>query len=126
MMPSFANPVYLWMLLTLSPLMLLRLRAHRAGRRGTPGLVAERLRKELIIGASPWLRWLAFSMHLLALTFIVLALARPQWGYQEVATESEGRNIIIAVESFFPMILSLKIKSAFIINSINLTNENKD
>jgi len=99
MMPVFANPVYLWMLLALVPLLLLRFRAHRLSRRGTPGLVADRLRNELIIGSTPWLRWLAFSLQALALTFIVVALARPQWGYEKVATESEGRNIIIAVDT---------------------------
>ena len=99
MMPSFANPVNFWMLTALIPLLLLRLRAHRLSKKGTPGLVAERLRKELIIGSTPWLRWLAFSLHALALTFIVVALARPQWGYEKVATESEGRNIIIAVDT---------------------------
>ncbi|MFK5921207.1 MAG: VWA domain-containing protein [Verrucomicrobiota bacterium] len=99
MMPTFAEPVYFWMLLALIPLLLLRLRAHRLSRKGTPGLVAHRLRNELVIGANPWLRWLAFTFHCLALTFIIVALSRPQWGHEEMPTESEGRNIIIAIDT---------------------------
>ncbi len=99
MMPTFAEPVYFWMLLALIPLLLLRLRAHRLSRKGTPGLIANRLRNELVIGANPWLRWLAFLLHCLALTFITLALTRPQWGHEEMPTESEGRNIIIAIDT---------------------------
>lgn len=98
-MPTFAEPVYFWMLLALLPLFLLRFRAHRLSSKGTPGLVATRLSKDLVIGANPWLRWLSFTFHCLALTFLVVALARPQWGHEEVVTESEGRNIIIAVDT---------------------------
>lgn len=99
MMPTFAKPDFLWMLPALALLLLLRLRAHRISSQGTPGLVAERLRGELVIGATPWLRWLGFLMQTLALALVIVALARPQWGYEEVATESEGRNIIIAVDT---------------------------
>lgn len=99
MMPTFAEPVYFWMLLALLPLLLLRLRAHRLSRQGTPGLVAQRLRGQLIIGTQPWLRWLSFCLYCLALACIITALARPQWGHEEVATESEGRNILIAMDT---------------------------
>lgn len=99
MMPTFAQPDFLWMLPALALLLLLRLRAHRLSSQGTPGLVADRLRGELVIGATPWLRWLAFLLQTLALALVIIALARPQWGYEEVATESEGRNVIIAVDT---------------------------
>ena len=99
MMPTFAQPDFLWMLPALVLLFLLRLRSHRLNGKGTPGLVADRLRSELVIGATPWLRWLGFLLQTLALALVIIALARPQWGYEEVATESAGRNVIIAVDT---------------------------
>jgi Ca-activated chloride channel family protein len=90
----FASP-YALFLLGLLPLM-----AYLRGRRpaavlahsglaavaGLKPTLALRLRR-----AIPWLKWLA-------LVFMVVALARPQWGVRQNTVLSEGINIILAID----------------------------
>jgi Ca-activated chloride channel homolog len=90
----FASP-YALLLLGLLPLI-----AYLRGRRpaavlahsglaavtGLKPTLALRLRR-----AVPWLKWLA-------LTLMVMALARPQWGVRQNIILSEGINIILAID----------------------------
>ncbi len=99
MFPTFANPEWLWCLLLLPPLAGLRVWSHWRAKTGTRGLVSPRLAKELVVGSRQWSRWIVFAMQLLALALLVLALARPQWGFEIAETESESRNVIIAIDT---------------------------
>ncbi len=96
---NFANPIWLWGLLALLPLVLLRLWSHLRAAKRLPGLVSPRLHRQLITGSSQFQRWLSFSFLALSLGFLLLALARPQWGFEETETESEGRNMLIAIDT---------------------------
>jgi Ca-activated chloride channel family protein len=96
---TFANPEWLWCLLLLPLLLLLRARSHWRARRGVAGLVSPKLTKDLIQGARQWSRWIVFCLNLCALSLILAALARPQWGHEEVDEESESRNVAIAIDT---------------------------
>jgi len=96
---TFAQPVWLWGLLALVVPVLLRIRAQLRGSNHLPGLVSPRLRHRLVTGASEALRWTWHLCLLAALAFVILALARPQWGTEVVETESRGRNLIIAIDT---------------------------
>jgi Ca-activated chloride channel family protein len=96
---SFATPIWFWALLALLPLIGLRLRAQFSTRKQLPGLVSPRLQSQLISGKGQAQRWFVFFLHALAFASIVAALARPQLGFDEVETETEGRNLIIAIDT---------------------------
>ncbi|MDF1860254.1 MAG: VWA domain-containing protein [Verrucomicrobiales bacterium] len=96
---SFATPIWFWALLALLPLLGLRLWAQFSTRKQLPGLVSPRLQSQLISGKGQAQRWFVFFLHALAFTAIIAALARPQLGFDEVETETEGRNLIIAIDT---------------------------
>lgn len=99
MFPTFAQPEWLWCLLLALPLAGLRVWSHWRSRDGANGLVSPRLTRELVVGARQWTRWVTFSLQLIALTLIIVALARPQWGFEVTEAESESRNVIIAIDT---------------------------
>lgn len=96
---TFGAPVWFWGLLALLPLLLLRIRSHFTATRSLPGLVSPRLRMQLVTGRGQLVRWTSFFLHSLALAAIITALARPRMGFEEVETETEGRNLILALDT---------------------------
>ncbi|MCB1206764.1 MAG: VWA domain-containing protein, partial [Verrucomicrobiae bacterium] len=96
---TFAHPVWLWGAVLIVPLAALRLWAHlRAGGR-LPGLVSPRLAHRLINGATQSRRWTIFCLQAVALLGIFAALARPQLGFEEIESETEARNLLIAIDT---------------------------
>ncbi|MEX2580456.1 MAG: VWA domain-containing protein [Verrucomicrobiales bacterium] len=96
---TFANPAWAWGLLLLLPPIAARVRSHLQSARTLAGLVSPRLQGRLIRGSSHSQRWAVFVLQCLALAGIVAALARPQFGFEEIETESEGRNLILAIDT---------------------------
>ncbi|MGY8642750.1 MAG: VWA domain-containing protein [Verrucomicrobiales bacterium] len=96
---SFHQPLWLLLLIPLPFLAFLRVWSHVSAGKGGKTLVSPRLRNELIVGASQGLRWAVFSLNLIALGFLMIAMARPQWGIKEADTISEGRNLIVAIDT---------------------------
>ena len=96
---KLANPEWLLLMLALLPVLALRVRAHFLSRRGLPGLVSPRLRDQLISGTGTVWRWMRFSLGSLAIALIAVALARPQWGVEKIEAQSQGRNVLIAIDT---------------------------
>ena len=95
---EFASPEWLWLLflvpLTLVGYWLLRLWAtHKLRRFGD-----KRTLRELMPERSGVRGWIKVSLFALALGFVVLALARPQTGSKLRSMETEGREIVLAVD----------------------------
>ncbi len=95
----FAEPSWLWGGLVLLPLLLLRLASHLRAARQLPGLVSPRLAHRLVNGAGPARRWTVFALQSLAIACLFAALARPQWGYEEIETEFDARNLLLAIDT---------------------------
>jgi len=96
---SFANPEWFWALLLLLPPLALRIRSQWRARHPLTGLVSPRLRGRLVGAGGAVRRWTVFTLQMLALAATVVALARPQLGFDEVETHTEARNLIIAVDT---------------------------
>ena len=87
------------MLLLLIPLFGLRVIAHLSRRKSLAGLVAPRLHHQLVRGTRQAQQWASFVLLILGLAAIMVAMARPQYGFEEVTSYSEGRSIIIAIDT---------------------------
>ncbi len=95
----FSQPEWFWGGLILLPLLVLRIWSHLGTARRLPGLVSPRLAHRLINGATHARRWSVFVLQALALLCVLLALARPQLGFEETKNEIEARNLILAIDT---------------------------
>jgi len=96
---KLASPEWLLLMLALLPVLALRIRAHLLARRGLPGLVSPQLRDQLISGTGSIWRWLRFGLGASAIALTAIALARPQWGTEKIEAQSQGRNVLIAIDT---------------------------
>lgn len=87
------------MLLLLIPLFGLRVIAQFSRRKSLAGLIAPRLHHQLVRRTRQAQQWASFVLLILGLAAIIVALARPQYGFEEVTSYSEGRSIIIALDT---------------------------
>ncbi len=95
----FAQPNWFWGLLLLLPLLALRIASHSGGRKSLSRLVSPRLIDQLVSGSGQAQKWTVFVFHSLALAGTLTALARPQLGFDEVDTQTEARNLIVAIDT---------------------------
>ncbi|MDA7926682.1 VWA domain-containing protein [Verrucomicrobiales bacterium] len=96
---TFGHPEFFLALFLLLPLAILRVRAHFKGSRNLPGLVSPRLHKQLIVNSARATAWATFALQCLAMASVITALARPQLGFDEIDSQTEGRNLIIAIDT---------------------------
>jgi Ca-activated chloride channel family protein len=94
MMPQFANPVYLWLILLLPPLLWWELRRRRSALRH-PG-VGEL--GSLPPGRARQARWGPVVLRALALLLLILAVAGPRWPDLHTRIETEGIAIVMLVD----------------------------
>lgn len=96
----FAASRYAWFLFLLPLVALLKIWADARGQRAVRAFASsDRLRPQLLGGASTVWSGLHFGAQLLALGFFILALTRPQWGIESKEIEQDGRNIFIAIDT---------------------------
>jgi len=95
MMFRFASP-YCLLLLTLVAAMLW----HRRGRTRKPALASANTVPVAHMPSSPmlWLARLVPGIFYCALILMIIALARPQWGTRRMSVNTEGINIVLAVD----------------------------
>lgn len=97
--PHFAEPQWLWLAI-LAPALLVGLHryAARARRRQLAALAAPQFLGELTRTHSPWRRALKHTLLVLAVAGAGIALARPQWGVQELSGQALGEDIVFVVD----------------------------
>ncbi len=98
-MSAFTHPAWLWCLLVLPVLALLFIRAEKLRRIALDALLALRLQPRLAGSASPAKRHAAFTLTLLGIALLVLAMARPSWGFEWQESKSKGRDLVIALDT---------------------------
>jgi Ca-activated chloride channel family protein len=96
---SFGAPEWFWGLLALPALALLFVRAERRSARRLREFVSPRLLPELAGTVDRFRRALRFALQLLALALVVVALARPRWGYTFQDVKRKGIDLLIAVDT---------------------------
>ena len=94
---SFLHPQVLWFLLLVPILTVLVILAWRSTGQGWRKLVSAQ-HPELVNRRPLWRTALPAAFSLLALTCIIVALARPINGYREGGATTTGRNLLIALD----------------------------
>jgi Ca-activated chloride channel family protein len=97
---KWGNPHALWLLLLLpGALITFFWWARRERQRLTLQFIQARLLPNLTTGLSPGRENLRFSCVVLAVVFLILALARPQWGFQWEEVKQRGLDIVVAIDT---------------------------
>ena len=96
----FAQPQYLWCLLAALPALAgLFCWSWRVKQKLIRQFVQPRLLATLLVGFSPARQAFRFALLAAALAGVLLALARPQWGFAWEEAKQKGLDIIIAVDT---------------------------
>src|SRR6266699_6148890 len=97
---KFAHPQILWLLAVFPPLMLVFFwwSWHKRQQLITQFIQA-RLLPALTVGISPARLKLRLASLVLAVICLILALARPQWGFDWEPTKQRGLDILVAIDT---------------------------
>lgn len=97
---TFANPHILWLLLALPPLLLAFFWwAGRKRRQLLTRFIQARLLPDLTVGISPTRERIRAGCLVLAVACLLLALARPQWGFDWEEVKLRGLDIVVAIDT---------------------------
>jgi len=96
----FGHPQILWLLLLVPPaLVLFFWWVMRSRQRLLAQFIQARLLSQLTVGVSPARRKMRFALVILAVALLILALARPQRGFDLEEIEQRGLDIVLAVDT---------------------------
>ena len=97
---TFANPHILWLLLVIPPALLVFFwRAERVRQKLLTQFIQARLLPGLTIGISAARQKMRAGCLVLAVVCLILALARPQWGYDWQEIKQRGLDIVVAIDT---------------------------
>src|SRR3989441_2895797 len=96
---SFGAPEWLWGLLLIPILMAFFIRAERLGLRRLQEFVSARLLPQLAGTVNRPRRVVRFALQLLGLSFGLLSLTQPRWGYTFEDVKRKGLDLLIAVDT---------------------------
>jgi Ca-activated chloride channel family protein len=96
----FGNPQMLWLLLVTAPLLAWFLWwAWRRRQILIRQFVQSRLLAQLTVGISPLRQKIRLGLVVLAVACALLALARPQWGFDWEEAKQRGLDIVVAIDT---------------------------
>jgi Ca-activated chloride channel family protein len=94
------NPNILWLLLVVPPALALFFWWRERSRQMLLGQFIEaRLLSALTVGISPQRRKIRFTLLVFASVFLIIALARPQYGFNLQEVEQSGLDIVVAIDT---------------------------
>ena len=91
----FAEPMFLWGLLTLPLFALLFVYAYHRRKKLAARFVSLSMLPKLSTSVSPWRRLAKVTLLLFAIAFLFVALARPQWGRKMEHIERRGLDLVL-------------------------------
>jgi Ca-activated chloride channel family protein len=97
---TFANPHMLWLLLAIPPALLAFFWwARRTRQRLLTQFIQARLLPALTVGISASRQKIRVGCLVLAVVCLILALARPQWGFDWQEMKQHGLDIVVAIDT---------------------------
>ncbi|HWD93714.1 MAG TPA: VWA domain-containing protein [Verrucomicrobiae bacterium] len=104
---TFASPQILWLLLVFPPALLVFFWwSWRTRQKLMAQFIQSRLLPGLIAGVSGTRQKIRAALLIAAAVFIILALARPQWGYYQEEVAQRGLDIVVAIDTSKSMLAS--------------------
>ncbi len=91
----FAEPMFLWGLLSLPLFALLFIYAYHRRKKLAARFVSLSMLPKLSTSVSPWRRLAKVTLLLFAIAFLFIALARPQWGRKMEHIERRGLDLVL-------------------------------
>ena len=99
-MSLFAKPQMFWFLLILTaPLSVFFWWAWRKRQQLVTQFISERLLNHLKVGVSPNRQKARMVIFVIAIVFLIVALARPQWGATHEEARQHGLDIMVAIDT---------------------------
>jgi Ca-activated chloride channel family protein len=96
----FEHPHFLWLLLVIPPaLMMFYWWGEQRRRKLLTQFVEARLLSALTAGISPARRKFRFTLFVAAVVLLIVAVARPQYGYDKEEVQQKGLDIVVAVDT---------------------------
>ena len=96
----FEHPNLLWLLLAVPPaLALFFWWSERARQKLLTQFIESRLLASLTVGLSPARRKIRFALAISAVALLIVAIARPQYGYDKEEVQQNGLDIVVAVDT---------------------------
>jgi Ca-activated chloride channel family protein len=96
----FENPNLLWLLLVIPPVLAAFFWWALASRRELlEKFIEPRLLAQLTVGVSPERQKMKFALLILAVAFLIVAMARPQRGFDLQEVAQRGLDIVVAVDT---------------------------
>jgi Ca-activated chloride channel family protein len=97
---NFAHPQLLWLLLVIPPgLALFFWWGDRVRQKLLIQFVEARLLSSLTVGLSPARRQIRFALAIVAVALLLIAIARPQYGYDKEEVQQNGLDVVVAVDT---------------------------
>ncbi len=97
---TFANPHMLWLLLVIPPALLAFFWwAGRTRQRLLTQFIQARLLPSLTVGISARRQKIRVGCLVLAVVCLILALARPQWGFDWQEMKQRGLDVVVAIDT---------------------------
>ena len=97
---TFAYPHFLWLLLVIPPALIVFFWwAMRERQRLMTEFINARLLPGLISGVSPMRMKVRFGLITVAVALLLMALARPQWGFTWQESKQKGLDIVVAIDT---------------------------
>jgi Ca-activated chloride channel homolog len=97
---QFESKHLLWLLLVIPPAMILFFWwATRQKEKLLAQFIQTRLLAALTVGISPARRKIRFALLIFAVAFLIVALARPQYGFDLQKIEQRGLDIVVAIDT---------------------------
>ncbi len=94
----FENPIYLWLLLVIPILIIIKIMMWYVQRKNLSRIGNPTLLKELMPDVSRFRPWVKFLLLITALSSLILTLARPQFGSKISHEKRNGIEAIIALD----------------------------
>ncbi|MEO7300919.1 MAG: VWA domain-containing protein [Verrucomicrobiota bacterium] len=97
---NFASPQFFWLFLFLvAPLCVLLFLAWRTKQKLIAQFVQSRLLANLTVGVSQTRQKIRLILLVAAVVFLVIAMARPQWGFSLEESRQQGLDIVVAIDT---------------------------
>ena len=97
---NFAHPTILWLLLVFPPaLVVFFWWAARRRQQLVTQFIEARLLPKLVVGVSPQRQMFRAGCVIVAVVALVIALARPQWGFDLEQVRYRGLDIVVAIDT---------------------------